>query len=103
MNCVEEVLGIDNTKNDKDEFQINFKVNKFGSLQDAQAHAMIKYLKEKNINLSKHIRLLLALEYQNAQALVGNCSLDSQIPFSYADKIQYEEELEPPQDVDQFI
>lgn len=61
---IEEKLGVQYTSNDVVETRINLKINKNASRDDADAFAMLDYLKDKNINLSKHIRLLLALEYR---------------------------------------
>lgn len=61
---IEEKKGINYTSNESVETRINLKINKNANKDDADAYAMLEYLKDKNINLSKHIRLLLALEYR---------------------------------------
>lgn len=61
---IEERTGITYTSNNIVETRVNIKINKNGSTDDMDAYSMIEYLKEKNINISKHIRLLLALEYR---------------------------------------
>lgn len=61
---IEEKAGITYTTNDILETRVNFKINKNNSSDDSDAYEMIEHLKEKNINISKHIRLLLALEYR---------------------------------------
>lgn len=70
MKIIEEHLGRVDTKNQVEEIRFNVRINKYGCLEDNNAYEMIKILKEKNINLSKHIRLLLALEY-NQQIFGG--------------------------------
>ena len=62
--AIEEKLGINYTSNEVVEARVNLKINKNASKDDADAFEMLDYLKSKNINLSRHIRLLLALEYR---------------------------------------
>lgn len=64
MKTIEEKLGREDTKKLKDEQRVNFKVNKYGGEEDSKAWKMIEDLKKKNINVSKHVRMLLALEYE---------------------------------------
>lgn len=61
---IEELLDRDDTLNLKDEFKTSLKINKFGGQEDADAWRMIALLKKKNISISKHIRMLLALEFR---------------------------------------
>ena len=63
MYTIEEHLGREDTQNKTEEVRFNVRINKYGCLEDNNAYEMIKILKDKNINISKHIRLLLSLEY----------------------------------------
>ena len=64
MKSIEETLNINYTSNNVIETRLNIKFNKNASKDDSDAYDMLEYLKTKNINLSKHIRLLLALEFR---------------------------------------
>lgn len=66
IKLVEDIFNSEHTKNEKEEARIQVKINKYGSKDDEDAFRMIEYLKNNNINVSKHIRYLLALEYQGA-------------------------------------
>lgn len=68
---IEELLGRDDTLNLKDEFKTSLKINKYGGKEDADAWMMIALLKKKNISISAHIRMLLALEYKRELMLPG--------------------------------
>ena len=76
MKIIEEHLGREDTKNKVEEVRFNVRINKYGCLEDNNAYEMIKILKEKNINLSKHIRLLLSLEY-NQQIFGGLININT--------------------------
>ena len=64
MKILEDILNREDTKNETKEHKINVKVNKYGGFEDSKAYEMINILKERNISISKHIRMLLALEYE---------------------------------------
>lgn len=68
---IEELLGRDDTLNLKDEFKTSLKINKYGGKEDSEAWMMIALLKKKNISISAHIRMLLALEYKQELILPG--------------------------------
>lgn len=84
MKLIEDVLNKDYTLNKTDEFKINIKINRYGGDEDNKAYMLISELKKRNINISRHIRLLLALEYDNANAFVitQNKSDTNYVPFS---------------------
>lgn len=70
IKSIEEIIGSEHTKNTKEETRLNIKINKYGSMEDANAFKMLEYLKSKEINISKHIRLLLSMEYEG-KLIVG--------------------------------
>lgn len=63
MKILEDILNREDTKNEIKEHKVNIKINKYGGFEDSKAYEMISILKARNINISKHIRMLLALEY----------------------------------------
>ena len=91
---IEEKAGITYTTNDVVETRVNLKINKNGSSDDADAYDMLEYLRKKNINVSKHIRLLLALEYRGEIYLNPKHQVIG-LRGSSNDSIK-EDELEPP-------
>ena len=72
---IEELLGRDDTLNLKDEFKTSIKINKYGGKEDSDAWMMIALLKKKNISISAHIRMLLALEYKRELMLPGEYAI----------------------------
>ena len=64
MKTIEEMLGREDTQNLKEEYKTSLKINKYGGEEDAKAWQMLDELKRKNISVSKHIRMLLALEFE---------------------------------------
>ena len=64
MKILEDILNREDTKNEIKEHKVNIKINKYGGFEDSKAYEMISILKARNINIAKHIRMLLALEYE---------------------------------------
>lgn len=76
---IEELLGRDDTLNLKDEFKTSIKINRYGGKEDSDAWMMIALLKKKNISISAHIRMLLALEYKRELLLPGEYAVNNSV------------------------
>lgn len=82
VKLVEDMFNSEHTKNEKEEVRVQLKINKYGSKDDEDAYRMLEFLKENNINISKHIRYLLALEYQGVLTRASGIQDDVDISCS---------------------